>query len=76
MQTIQDYIDRNYLQTEFCIKETNTNNGYSTKKYSLYYKGKLIESFTDEYKNSVAINEAYQYFLGYIDSYINFKKED
>lgn len=73
MQMIVDFIERNYLQTDFSLIERDTQNKYSEKRYSLYYRGNLIESFLIEKgQESLCETEAYQYMLGYLDSYIKF----
>ena len=75
MNDIQNLIIREKLESEIELKEFNTENGYSSKKYSLYCNGKLVSSFCDEKHDSGEIREAYQYFLGFIDCYLINKKE-
>ena len=69
MNQLQNMIIREKLENELELREFDTLNSYSTKKYSLYCKNKLVGSFEDERFDSGAIREAYQYFLGFIDCY-------
>ena len=69
MNQLQNMIIREKLENELELREFDTLNNYSTKKYSLYCKNKLVGSFEDENNDSGAIKEAYQYFLGFIDCY-------
>lgn len=73
MNDLQNLIIREKLENILELKEFDTANGYSSKKYSLYFKGLLVQSFEDENGDSGAIREAYQYFLGFIDSIITVK---
>ena len=73
MNDLQNMIIREKLEDVLELKEFETSNAYSTVKYSLYYKGKLVMSFEDEVVDSSAIREAYQYFLGFIDAVFTLK---
>lgn len=70
MNDLQNMLIREKIENRLELKELDTLNGFSSVKYSLYLDGKLVQSFEDELHDRAAIREAYQYFLGFIDSFI------
>jgi len=72
MNDIQNYIINNKLESTFKITERDLvySNG---SVYSFYMDSKLIEVFEIESHNKIDEHVAYQYMLGYLDSYISIK---
>ena len=59
MNQLQNMIIREKLENELELREFDTLNNYSTKKYSLYCKNKLVGSFEDETNDSGEIGRAH-----------------
>lgn len=72
MNDIQNYIINNELEGIFRLRERDLIYSHGAV-YSFYKNDKLIEVFEIETYSKVDEHVAYQYMLGYLDSYVSIK---
>lgn len=72
MNDIQNYIINNKLEDTFRLRERDLIYSHGAI-YSFYKDDKLIEVFEVESSSKVDEPIAYQYMLGFLDSYVSIK---